>query len=95
MSDKGSIATPRPGAGYFRSTPDNGQLQTGTVGPVGAKRGSSPAYSITSSADANKMSGTCISSALAVFRLIPRLNLVGCSTGRSAGRAPRSMRETK
>jgi hypothetical protein len=54
-----------------------------------------PSHSITSSAAAKKASGTFMSSALAVVRLMPRLNLVGCSTGRSAGRAPCRIRETK
>ena len=44
--------------------------------------------SITSSARASSAGGTEMSSAVAVWRLIARLNLVGCSTGRSAGFAP-------
>jgi hypothetical protein len=52
-------------------------------------------HSITSSADANNMSGTFTLSAFAVLRLMPRLNLVGCSTGSSAGLAPCRMRATK
>src|SRR3954447_908116 len=41
-------------------------------------------YSITSSARASNVGGTMMPSALAVLRLITSLNLVDCSTGRSA-----------
>src|SRR5262249_9417945 len=43
---------------------------------------------ITSSAVANRVSGMVRRSCLAVLRLMPNSNLVGCSTGRSAGLAP-------
>ena len=46
-------------------------------------------YSMTSSARASSVSGTVRPSAFAVVRLMTRSNLVGCSTGRSAGLAPR------
>jgi hypothetical protein len=42
-------------------------------------------YSITSSARANSVAGTVIPNPPAVLRLIANTNLVGCSTGRSAG----------
>jgi hypothetical protein len=45
-------------------------------------------YSITSSARASSDGGTSRPSALAVLRLITSSNLVGCSTGRSAGFVP-------
>src|SRR5262249_32830615 len=45
-------------------------------------------HSITSSARASTFDGTVIPSALAVVRLITSSNLVGCSTGNSAGFAP-------
>jgi predicted ATPase len=45
-------------------------------------------YSITSSARARIDGGIVRPSALAVFRLTIKSNLVGCSTGRSAGLAP-------
>jgi hypothetical protein len=45
-------------------------------------------YSITSSARARSAGGMVSPSALAVLRLITSSNLVGCSTGRSAGFAP-------
>jgi len=45
-------------------------------------------HSITSSARASSIGGTSIPSALAVLRLITISNLVGCSTGKSAGVAP-------
>jgi len=46
------------------------------------------AYSITSSAATCRVCGTVRPSALAVLRLITKSNLIGCSTGRSAGRVP-------
>jgi hypothetical protein len=55
---------------------------------TGLMRRSKPLYSITSSARASKEGGTIRPSALAVFMLITNSNLVGCSTGRSAGLAP-------
>jgi hypothetical protein len=48
-------------------------------------------YSITSSASDKNDSGIVRPSALAVLRLRTSSNLVGCSTGRSAGEAPRRM----
>src|SRR5262249_39541181 len=45
-------------------------------------------HSITSVARASRVGGTSMPSARAVCRLITNSNLVGCSTGRSAGRAP-------
>src|SRR6266480_4861508 len=51
-------------------------------------------HSITSSARTSKVGGTSIPRALAVLRLRTVSYLVGVSTGRSAGFAPRSMRST-
>src|SRR5262245_58679365 len=45
-------------------------------------------HSITAFACAMRRGGTVRPSALAVLRLITSSNLVGCSTGRSAGLAP-------
>ena len=53
-----------------------------------------PFHSITSSARASSDGGTVRPSALAVFRLMTRSNLVGCSTGRLAGFAPRRILST-
>jgi hypothetical protein len=61
---------------------------------VRAKFGSRRPYSITSSAMASSVGGMSRPSARAVIRLITRSNLVGCSTGRSAGLAPRSTLST-
>ena len=47
-----------------------------------------PDHSITSSATASKLAGMVKPSAFAVLRLITSWNFVGCSTGRSVGRAP-------
>ena len=53
-----------------------------------AANGKRHPYSITSSARTSNEGGTVRPSALAVFRLITSSNLVGCSTGRSAGLVP-------
>src|SRR5262249_38943433 len=45
-------------------------------------------HSITSSDSASNLSGISRPSAFAVLRLITNSNLVGCSTGKSAGLAP-------
>src|ERR1039458_4951737 len=51
-------------------------------------------YSITSSARAISVGGTVTPIVFAVLRLITRLNLVGCSTGISAGFSPRKILST-
>ena len=56
--------------------------------------GKTDRYSITSSASCCNCGGTLSPSALAVLRLITRSNLVGCSTGISAGGSPFKMRST-
>ena len=53
-----------------------------------AIRDTSKIYSITSSAIARTVGGRLSPSILAVLELTTRTNLVGCSTGRSAGFAP-------
>ncbi len=52
-------------------------------------------YSITSSARASTVAGRSRPSALATFKLMTSSNLVGCSTGRSAGLAPLKILSTK
>src|SRR5262249_4640363 len=52
-------------------------------------------HSITSSARASTVAGISRPSVLAVVRFRTRSNLVGCSTGRSAGLAPRRILSTK
>src|SRR5262249_45157427 len=54
-----------------------------------------PLHSITSSARASSVGGTSSPSAVAVVRLMMRSNLVGCSTGISAGFAPRRILSTR
>src|SRR5262249_5407456 len=54
-----------------------------------------PHYSMTSSARSRIAGGIVSPSALAVFRLTTSWNLVGCSTGRSAGLAPERILPTK
>ena len=51
-------------------------------------------YSITSSARASSVGGMSRPRPFAVLRLITNSNLVGCSTGRSAGLAPRRILST-
>jgi hypothetical protein len=51
-------------------------------------------YSMTSSARASSVGGTSRPSTLAVVRLMTRSNLVGCSTGISAGFVPRRILST-
>src|SRR5204863_8103303 len=54
-----------------------------------------PRYSIISVARTRKVSGMLRPSAVAVVRLMTRSNRVGCSTGMSAGFAPRKILSTK
>src|SRR5262249_33887615 len=54
-----------------------------------------PLHSITSSARASSVGGIVRPSARAVIRLITRPNVVGCSTGKLAGFAPRRILSTK
>ena len=56
--------------------------------------GSRLIYSINLSARACSKGGTVIPIAVAVFRLIANLYLVGACTGRSAGFSPLRMRST-
>src|SRR5262245_57323531 len=51
-------------------------------------------YSITSSARASSVAGTVRPRTFEVVRLTTSSNLVGCSTGRSAGFAPRAILST-
>src|SRR5262249_50951462 len=52
-------------------------------------------HSITSSASASSVHGTVRPSALAILRLMTSSNDLGCSTGISAGFAPRRILSTK
>src|SRR5262249_3772484 len=63
--------------------------QFGTQMPQG---GHPPHHSITSSARASRVGGTSRPSALAVGRVMTSSNLVGCTTGKSAGFSPLRMR---
>jgi hypothetical protein len=72
------------------ATPYLGRTFTGWIAPACGWR----TYSITSSARASSDDGTVSPSALAVIRLTTRSNLVGCSTGRSAGFVPRNILST-
>src|SRR5262249_29953333 len=63
--------------------------QFGTQMPQG---GHPPHHSITSSARASSVGGTVRPIVFAVCRLMTNSNLVGCTTGRSAGFAPLRIR---
>jgi hypothetical protein len=62
-------------------------LSTGWIAPACGWR----TYSMTSFASASSLSGIVKPSALAVLRLMANSNFVGCSTGMSAGFAPRKI----
>src|SRR3954465_4403462 len=70
-------------------TPRAGLRTNGGEAKPTDEEGPAP-HSMTSSARASSKGGTSSPSALAVFRLITNSNLVGCSTGSSAGLAPLS-----
>ena len=67
---------------------DDGQIQE----QVACRPHGSPSHSITSSARASKVGGTSRPSARAVVKLTMKSNFVDCTTGRSAGFAPPTMR---
>ena len=88
------------GVDVFRFAPESGLKSDIAPCPKGANhrlmhRSKPNRYSITSSARASSVGGMSRPSALAVFRLMTRSNLVGCSTGISPGFAPRSILSTK
>jgi hypothetical protein len=62
--------------------------------PLGANFGSERIHSITSSARATSEGGISMPNVFAVLRLMKSSNLVGCSTGKSAGFAPLSILST-
>ena len=64
------------------------QLRHVRYGPEADSCSATRRYSIASSARARNEGGTVRPSAFAVLRLITSSNLVGCSTGRSAGLVP-------
>ena len=73
-------------------TPKSGHVQCNEGCPLSANI---QLYSITSSARTSSVGGTVMPSALAVLRLMTHSNLVGCSTGRSAGVVPLTTWSTK
>src|SRR5262245_27174037 len=78
------LLTFRVGCLYVRPTGEEAKAH-------GSKKGASIHYWITSSARSSSDGGTVRPRALAVLRLMTRSNLVGCSMGRSPGRAPRKI----
>jgi len=80
-------------ADYVRFTPKSGHWDSAAQCPLyPQKRTHAPqqtaAYSITSSARASSAGGTSSPNVLAVCRLMTSSNLVGSTTGRSAGFSP-------
>src|SRR6516165_2566941 len=76
-----------------RFTPESGHGSARSGCPLCAKSGHNAvrqilAYSITSSAVTSSADGTVTPSVFAHLRLSASTNLVGCSTGRSAGFLP-------
>jgi hypothetical protein len=93
---RGSVRSSAP---WTQESPGRrSRLGRSWAGPVGHPREMSAfnpkrtfascVYSITLSARSRIEFGILIPSVLAVFRLTTRSNLVGCSTGKSAGLAP-------
>ena len=86
---------PRPracrSAPVVGATPAHRRQHRQAAGAAAQDLSGAPAYvySITLSARATNVAGTVTPSALAVLRLITSSNLVGCSTGMSAGLMPR------
>ena len=74
-----------------RFAPESGHVRCTSSCPQSANSGHRVAYSITSSARASNVGGIARPMALAALRLITKSNLVGCSTGRSAGLVPVSI----
>ncbi len=72
----------------FHNAKAAGSVCTGSAATGFAGHRWSYSYSITLSARTSTDSGILMSSALAVAPLITSSNLVGCSTGKSAGSAP-------
>src|SRR5262249_25039363 len=77
--------------GWLPVPGDSTEHQLGTSMPKGSHP---PHHSMTSSASNCIDTGTSMPSALAVFMLITSSNFVGCTTGRSAGFSPLSIRPT-
>jgi len=73
----------------FCFTSESGSPADGLGRPFSARSGNDERYSISLSARSNNAGGIVTPVALAVFRLITSLNLVGCSIGISATFAPR------
>src|SRR5262249_46353359 len=72
-----------------------GQMQKLSAGKFHFCQSLSRLHSINSSARSKNASGIFSPMAFAVVRLMTRSNLVGCSTGMSAGFAPRRILSTK
>ena len=83
---------------YVRFTLESGHVQRNSSCRLWAisgltQRSKKDRYSMTSSAAISKPGGTVKPSAFAVLRLTTVSNFVGVCTGRSAGFAPRRMRQ--
>ena len=89
---------PEPGTVLVALTYDvTGPFPKGDPTRIGRELARSPVqsrHSIICSARLRTASGICRPSALAVLRLMANSKVVGCSTGMSAGCAPRNSRAT-
>ena len=88
----------RSGVGCRRRPPllVHGAGLSGAASPGAANNtgGVAPSQSITSSASVSNVGGTAMPSALAVFKLSTKSNLVGSTTGSSPGLSPLRIRAT-
>jgi len=87
----------RQSAAHVRFASESGRGERHSLSPLCAKSGHSHCsksipYSITSSARASSIGGTSMPSARAVGRLMTKLNVTDCTTGRSAGFSPLRIR---
>ncbi len=91
--DSGAWSGPNPTsvAGHFRTPAPHKNDRHSITSSARASRAGRRLYSITSSARASREGGIASPSVFAVFKLIANSNLVGCTTGKSEGLAPRKI----
>src|SRR5262245_23721209 len=81
-------------AAQIHFTPKSGHMRCTSACPLRAKSGHELLHSIIWSARCCTARDTSMPNTFAVLRLITSSNFVGCSTGRSAGMAPRKILST-
>ena len=92
LAAAGVIAPRNPMVGSFAGCCARAASGHAAAAPPSSVMNSRRYHSITSSARASSVGGTVRPSALAVLRLMTSSNLVGCTTGKSAGFSPLRMR---